>query len=184
MPDIERLVLWAKILDNPGYKCIGQVETNFITDARLTQSAPQNRIQGNLKEFSEHKVLLAFALLGLMYGGTHATSWNGHFPTDVERNVTACVVMGGGIVVYVLDHALRRWTLTSLWPLGKGSHEKTRTKSQKGLAICLVIVIKLVVGAISVSRMFLILEAFISCRSVPSEAYSTVDWAAFVPHII
>jgi hypothetical protein len=185
--DIERLVLWTKLLEHPGYECTDRGGTNFTPDARLTQSAPQNRIQGNLREFSEHRVLLAFALLGLLYGGTHATSWNSHFPTDVEQimwHVTACVVMGGGMVVYILDHVLRRWTSTFLWPLGKGSHDETRTRSQKWVAICLVMAIKVVVGAISVSRVFLILEAFISCRSVPSAAYSTVDWAVFVPHII
>jgi hypothetical protein len=182
--DIERLKLWAKLFEHSDFE-FGD-RNHFATDARLTRSAPQNRIQGNLSEFSEQKVLSAFALFGFIYGGMHATSWNSYFPTVVEKmmwRVGATVVMGGGLVVYVLAHLMRRWTLTFLWPLGTGSHAQNRTKSQARIANCVLAVIQIVVAGLSLSRGFLIVEAFISCRSLPLEAYSTVEWATFLPHI-
>jgi TRAP-type C4-dicarboxylate transport system permease small subunit len=33
------------------------------------------------------------------------------------------------------------------------------------------------------SRLFLVVEAFISMRSLPIGAYSTVSWVGFLPHI-
>lgn len=115
--DIERLKLWTELLEHPDYQRDDRSCEHLATEARLSWSAPQNRIQGNLSEFSDNKVLLAFSLFGLIYGGTHATSWNSHFPTVVEEimwRIGASIVMAGGLVVYVLAHLLRGWTLTFL----------------------------------------------------------------------
>src|SRR5579862_5739782 len=65
----------------------------------LTEEASDLQIRGNLVTVSKLKSLFIFALLGLLYGGVHASSWNGHFPTDMERyfwRVSVCIVGGGG----------------------------------------------------------------------------------------
>ena len=45
--------------------------------ALLTEEASNLRILGSLVSISELKSCFIFALLGLLYGGLHASSWNG-----------------------------------------------------------------------------------------------------------
>lgn len=185
--DIERLKLWNGIINHPEFNTMDRKDTSmFCRDARLTQKASHSRIQGNLQEFSESKTLLIFATLGTIYGAVHATSWTGHFPTTLEKflwQVAVCVVMGGGLCIYLLDCILRYFTRTLLWPLGKGSHLAGRTTRQRTLAFVLVLIIKIIVVAFSAARGFLVVEAFISLRSPPVGTYETVDWAKWIPHI-
>jgi hypothetical protein len=122
----------------------------------------------------------------MFYGGIHATSWNDHFPSNVEQTMWrlgACGVMGGGIAVCILACLLRHGTRTVIWPLGQGGHYEGRTKCQERIAIILLVMIKVLTAGFSGSRGFLVLEAFMSLRSLPLGAYSTVDWASFLPHV-
>lgn len=184
--DIDRLEVWNKLLHNPLYHNRNDTGVNgFSRDARLTQRASQGRIQGNLQEFSESKTLLIFATLGALYGGVHATSWAGHFPTGLERflwQIAVSVVMVGGLCIYFLDCALRHWTRTFLWPLGKGSHSLSRTTVQKILSMVTMFIIKGIVVAFSLARAFLVVEAFISLRDPPVGTYRTADWSNWLPH--
>jgi len=185
--DIKRMKLWAPILENPELQSGFGEKGQLSSDARLTVRAAQNRIQGNLQDFSEYKVLLSFAAFSLFYGGIHATSWENYFPSEIERTmwqIAVCIVIGGGIVTCVLGCIQRRWTLTSLWPLGKGSHLEGRTKIQAFIGYCLGLNIKCLVLVSISARLFLVVEAFISIRRLPIAAYDTVNWARFLPHII
>jgi hypothetical protein len=184
--DIQRLELWNRILRSPEYNIMFDRDSpSFSRDAHLTHEASQSRIQGNLQEFSESKTLLTFATLGAAYGAVHATSWNGHFPSGLERllwQIAVSAVMGGGACIYFLDCLLRHCTLTFLWPLGKGSYLTGRLISQKFFAFVLLSLIKLIVIVFSASRAFLVVEAFISLRRPPEGTYDTVDWANWLPH--
>jgi len=42
---------------------------------------------------------------------------------------------------------------------------------------------KFVFAIVVAPRLYLVLEAFISVRSLPVGAYQTVDWVGFLPHI-
>lgn len=153
----------------------------YSSDARLCRNAAQGKIQGNLQIFSEIRTLLALAILGVLYGSIHASSWNGHFPTRIEQiawQTSTCVVMGGGIIVCILDHFLRHLTKTSLWPLGKGSYSKERTVQQKVLAWAFLSIINSVATCCTIARCYLVFESLASFRSLPVKAYSTVPWAS------
>src|SRR5579859_1486510 len=70
-------------------------------DSFLSEEASNLQIHGNLssrvipQDESGGMTLVTFALVGLLYGGIHACSWNGHFPTDVEQyfwRIAVCIV--------------------------------------------------------------------------------------------
>lgn len=142
------------------------------------------KIPGNLMEVSRMKTLLLFAVLGLFYGGVHATSWNGHFPSLVERalwRVSVCVVAGGGFVVSGLFLLFDRFDDWLILRQEKGFKLKTIFRS----CICTVLGAAgwvLILG-LSISRIYIVVEAFISIRSLPLGSYSTVRWVNFLPHI-
>jgi hypothetical protein len=121
---------------------------------------------GDLKETGKLGVIIL--LLCLLYGGVHATSWNGHFPTYVERTlwrVSSCLVAGAGLLALLMWLLVEtgewldvlNWVVVPLWVL-----------------ICLVY---------TSARLFLVTEAFISIRSLPVGAYDTVSWVNFLPHV-
>ena len=125
-------------------------------------------------------ILLAI-LLGLMtaYGGIHLSIWGYEFPTEKERwlwrvaslNVTAfgwffviCWLLShsfdsieNGMVCDILPEA------TFLWPLF--------------IMLCLAILF------CAASRVFIVVESFISLRTVPIGVYAAIPWAQYIPHI-
>lgn len=184
--DIERLVLYTKLLNHSGPHNSGYELKPFASDARLCRKAAQGRIQGNLQTFSENKTLRAISLLGLVYGAIHATSWDGNFPTYIERTLwraASCVVIGGGLFICFLDYLLRHYTRTNLWPLGKGCPLPGRTSRQRTVARFLLAAINVVAAACTLSRSFFVAEAFISIRRLPLGSYDTVDWINLLPHV-
>jgi len=183
--DIKRLVLYKKLMRDSSYRPFLDHLKIFVRDARLCHIAAQGKIQGNLQLFSEYRTLWAISLLSLVYGAIHATSWNGYFPSEIEKRawrIASCVVMGGGIIICLLDYPLRHCTGTFLWPLGKGHHIASRTKVQKFFARILLMMIGLIAVGCTLSRSFFVLEAIMSIRDLPSGAYQTVNWTNLLPH--
>lgn len=96
--------------------------------------------------------------LGLIYGGLHAVAWDAHFPSYVERilwRVAVVVIIASTPFYFVaFSETLDAWLLAIGWGL-----------------LCFL------------PRLYLVVEAFISVRSLPVGAYETVDWVEFLPHI-
>ncbi|KAI5820310.1 hypothetical protein BZA77DRAFT_372432, partial [Pyronema omphalodes] len=129
-------------------------------------------------------------ILSLIYAGCHATAWNSHFPSFTERYLwrIACIfIAAGGPILLVLiavyhvvdsfvsfleDHVFhcriyeiipdlpRVSVLIAFWVLPRG---------------CILLYTS--------SRIFIIVEAFISMRSLPAGAYDSVDWIEIIPHV-
>ena len=182
-------------------------------ERRLTVEAENMRIPGNLKSLSKTKSLMMLAALNLLYGGLHATSWNSHFPTHIEQMmwcVAVCVVAGGGFVALGWN-CLRIRIQRKLLGMEKGSKPLKITR-HRGRLCCFVCnhwhfyfnkinpdpltakkfgifrhswerVFEIIVFLSIVARMYLIVEAFISVRSLAAGAYSSVTWTNVLPHI-
>jgi hypothetical protein len=228
--DVERLHLLARLWNPP--ENFGRI---IFPDAsgspRWTKRHKYNserasnlEINGNLGDeeqgyvsgswfysFSESMPMLA--LLSFLYGGIHLTSWNGHFPSNVEEmmwRISGSIVVSGGIVVYVLTR-ISEWSWHSLRP---GSQPSKRTSAAEFTRTARRFMRKVVRPEIAVwrhwsfydvlssplftisglllrgwsllyviARVFLITEAFISLRNLPLGAYSTVNWVDTLPHI-
>jgi hypothetical protein len=102
-------------------------------------------------------VALSVFSLAVLYGGLHAVAWDAHFPSYPEQIIwrvsVILVVLLTPLVLYGMDFGYSK-NLRIRW-----------------FAIAIVL------------RLYLVLEAFISVRSVPVGAYQTVNWVGFLPHI-
>ena len=129
--------------------------------------ASNHEIEGNLQNVSEFKFLAILTALGILYAGVHASSWNGHFPTNVEAilwRVAVFYIGASGFIAIVLKLIL-------------DNANKIYIRR-----ICMVIFAVFLLGILVSCRCYLIVEAFVSIRSLPLGSYSTVTWVNFLPH--
>jgi hypothetical protein len=158
------------------------------TRTYLAKVASNIETYGDLKGREMPELILLLGLC-LLYGGIHATSWNGHFPTDIERSmwrVSSCLVAGTGVAFWL------PWALLSVqegvgailagWLMERGWGKVDDTFIYfLSLFVNAVAILMLLVY--SFARLFLVTEAFISIRSLPVGAYDTVSWVNVLPHV-
>ena len=129
--------------------------------------------------------LIAALVICMFYGAAHCTAWNFIFPSRIERFVwrIACVDTVAGVIsllalfsifVYLHEHEPR-------------SLIKAYFAPEHGVMSWLYRVV-ITVGILNVplfalSRMYIVVETFISLRHVQKGVYKTVDWAEYIPHI-
>lgn len=129
----------------------------------------------------ENKLFLTIlVVLSLVYGGIHVLAWNFGFASEPEHLLWkfACIdimatvpiallcMLGVGFVV-----ELNIFT-SNLWGDGDTRYE---------------VVVRALFCALAVfyvpSRIYIVVEAFISLRHVPIGAYAAVPWVQAIPHI-
>jgi hypothetical protein len=141
---------------------------------------------------------LAIAISTALYGGLHAAAWHSFFPTQVEKwfwRVSSIVIAASGLffaygmVSYRLylnitpqnyQPSVKRVARALEWVmklLGLDGSDFGPGTSFGGivylsLSACCVI-----------SRLYLVVESFISLRKVPVEVYQTPDWTQWIPHL-
>ncbi|KAJ6444472.1 family c-likeg-protein-coupled receptor protein [Purpureocillium lavendulum] len=119
-------------------------------------------------------------LANLCYGGFHAAAWNDHFPSVPEkwlwRASSSYIGFCGGFWV-ILNSAVARWpALNAFWEKWMDG-EKSLAQS-----IGLGAVVFTCGFSLMLARMYVVVEAFISIRELPVEAYNTPEWADLFPH--
>jgi hypothetical protein len=166
LTDIERLDFMSSLEKHP---LLGAYVRNVSLweslGTCLADSAPNMLIPGGL-ESSLNWGFCGLAVLGALYAGAHAFAWNSHFPTPIERSlwrVSVCIIAGGGIGV---------------WLVVIVSQLETNPAFFTCYLLLWVVPILYVLA-----RAFIIIEAFISVRSLPAGAYDTISWANFMPHV-
>jgi len=133
---------------------------HFINEnSRFLESASENSTQYWHDDFDDAQLKKVTLMgLGLIYGGLHAVAWDAHFPSYVEQilwRVAVVVIIASTPFYFVaFSETLKGWLLAIGWGL-----------------LCFL------------PRLYLVVEAFISVRSLPVGAYETVDWVEFLPHI-
>lgn len=120
-------------------------------------------------------------LLPPIYGACHATAWNSHFPTPIEQWMwRICSIIVGGVPLLVgscgiLQDAYDFWV-----------DLKRMLKFLKLYSVFVVVGVivsllaALVLGA---ARLFLLVEAFLSLRSLPVGSYESTPWEEYLPHV-
>ena len=134
---------------------------------------------------------LVLAFVSAAYGGLHASAWNNFFPTWHEClmwRISALAVVAAGI------------TAASILLLRKPIDSVLHSVLSPVLSPVLDAVVatwvgdKLMIGAIITApcmvllfycgcRMFLVVEAFISIRELPIDAYKTPAWTQLLLHL-
>jgi predicted double-glycine peptidase len=152
-------------------------------------------------------------ILSLIYAGCHATAWNSHFPSFTERYLWrgACIVIAAGGPTFLVsnaihhivkaygdalnDYFLRELRKSHPFPCGLPRYifyrlleymytavdvfyrflEYVHTEVDVFMYACMLLY--------TLARIFIIVEAFISIRSLPAGAYDSVDWIEMLPHV-
>ena len=137
---------------------------DFISKG-LVPEMPNNLEKEFLGDSGLNDGMTVFLLIALsaVYGGIHAAAWDSHFPSLQEQiiwRVAACSVIGSGVFVW---STLVFWDSMATWAA--------------------VVIFFTATIVFAFGRLYLLVEAFISVRSLPVGAYNTTDWVNFLPHI-
>ncbi|KAF8250000.1 hypothetical protein K440DRAFT_620449 [Wilcoxina mikolae CBS 423.85] len=111
-------------------------------------------------------LMIFSAVVGAFYGTIHSTKWNSvWFPTVAEHRLwhISCV-LGSAAVVPITILLLNPFAPKHLRPLGKAVG-----------VVCWVFFVA--------ARVYIIVESFLSLRSLPLDAFEAVRWANAIPHI-
>ena len=129
--------------------------------------------------------LIAALTVCMFYGAAHTTAWKFAFPTNVERLLwrVACVDTIGGVI-----------SLLAIFSIVVFLHEhdskmllRAFFAREKGIMPLLYRML-IIVGVVNVpffmlSRLYIIVETFISLRHVQWGVYATVNWTDYIPHL-
>ncbi len=136
-------------------------------------------------------LLRFFIPLTAAYGGIHLSAWNFEFPSRIESIIwrTACFVIIGS------SFALLAWpswvNLDSYFYHRYRLLEPREWRTRRALKLMRAL-INIMVGygsagllllCYAASRLYLVLESFISLRHVPIGVYAAVPWVENIPHV-
>jgi hypothetical protein len=131
---------------------------------------------------------LAIAISTALYGGLHAAAWHSFFPTEVEKwfwRVSSIVIAASGLIFAYGMVSFRLWRILKFhgsleWVAGLLSIGDLDLEPWTLFGW----IVYLFLGACCViSRLYLVVETFISLRKVPVEVYQTPDWTQWMPHL-
>ncbi len=131
----------------------------------------------------------AFTMASGCYGGLHLAAWFSSFPTPIEtllwRLSSGCVTSAGLFlsiqdqISFLLEYSMlagEHWAKKSMF-----------LRPFLWLSLILtcfyIFIVACLYGAYICSRAFLIIEAFISLRTLPVTAYDTAAWTQWIPHL-
>lgn len=105
-----------------------------------------------------------------MFGAFHCFAWDFSFPSHIEkimwRAASFAVVAACSLTFVGAYFWFRRRS--------SGNSKNIETLMQRLFPVCL---------TYTIARIFLLVLAIISLRSLPSSAFETVNWVEFIPHI-
>lgn len=118
--------------------------------------------------------------LNFLYGALHATAWTSHFPSDAEmwlwRVSALYIAFCGGLWIILNYVALLYPPLNAFWERWMDGVSSPVYLAVIGTAV-------FVCGlSFCLTRGFLLVEAFISIRSLEPGVYETPDWTQIFPH--
>ncbi|KAI9669492.1 MAG: hypothetical protein M1829_005081 [Trizodia sp. TS-e1964] len=152
-----------------------------LAEELVRKSASNWPSEDLLRGTGGHIMGIALWLASMAYGGVHIAAWDNHFPSAVEallwRLSSVYIAFSGflWLLINLIAHFLR--PIDAYW--------------DRVLALRVHWVSYIVLGSLcsacglayALARIFLVVEAFISIRVLPVEAYLTPDWTQVVPHM-
>ncbi|KAI9796676.1 MAG: hypothetical protein M1833_006016 [Piccolia ochrophora] len=119
-------------------------------------------------------------LANLAYAGVHAAAWNDHFPSSAEkwlwRSSAVYVGFAAGLWIILNGVAQAYKPLNTYWEGWMNGNGRWWDNILIGSAVTICTV------AFVVARGYIVVEAFVSIRELPAEAYKTPDWTQVFPH--
>jgi hypothetical protein len=104
---------------------------------------------------------------GAAFSALHIAAWNWNFPTTIERSLWRISSLGATVACILVG---------SLLPfMGTGSKWWQR--------MMVIFFIMPLWGLYMIARGILLIQGFISLRSMPIEVYQDVTWTSYIPHV-
>ncbi|KAG8533767.1 uncharacterized protein KY384_001508 [Bacidia gigantensis] len=140
--------------------------------------------------------VLLFIIM-LAYCCLHFIAWNFSFPTKTERTLwrAGCIAIVASTFVFLAceayqdGHRLGRWDrwYIKLFPNKQGSIKRMNTMEQRMrerefIPMWEFISMSPVTFVYAVARAYIVVEVFVSLRSLPVRAFNSVEWSEFIPH--
>ena len=122
--------------------------------------------QGNLSAFGA-------AVVAMIFGAIHCIAWSFTFPTLAERllwRVSSIAIIGVPFYYVVF-----------FWLLGLVNDSNIAVPTT--MAVIPYTILVLALPLYVVARLVLLVQAFMTLRSLPSEAFQLVHWTTFIPHL-
>lgn len=161
---------------------------NHYLPGRKRFVGPADRIRNDVfaMKYSKLDQLVVFCVW-VGYAGTHYAAWKFSFPSRVELLLwrVSCIVMSASMAVFWITSNRKFYLLVPLlmpWLKNKERFRKAAYEQKRvsGVQIFSGVFTTL---AYVVARLSLIALAFSSLRSLPSGAFSTINWITFWPHL-
>ncbi|KAL8888800.1 MAG: hypothetical protein Q9215_003827 [Flavoplaca cf. flavocitrina] len=134
-------------------------------------------------------------LFTMAFCGLHFVAWDFSFPSRLERDlwraasiaISACAFIFWVCETYQDGHRLGRWErwYAKLFHGDRNGRINTMEKIRRNrrfIPVWEVILMTPVTVVYTVARTYIVVEVFLSQRSLPVGAFDTVQWSEFVPH--
>ena len=144
---------------------------------------------------SSHTYLLFVVILA--YCCIHFIAWKFSFPTQVERTLwrVGCFTIAATTFIFLVcetyqdGHRLGRWQrwYKKLFPsnpvhLARVDTMEKKRREMEFVPFWEVVIMSPVTFVYTLARTYIVVEVFVSLRSLPSGAFDSVQWSSFIPH--
>ena len=142
---------------------------------------------------------LGVAIISLLFGLIHCLGWSLVFPSSAERLIwrVSAVIIAALPVLILLSYSVILFSrfIFEKWVRIKGCPSDWSLIRKKQILFSHFFkpmniirnatwwIFVLLIPIYLLARMALLVEAFLSLRSLPSGAYSVVNWTDYLPHI-
>ncbi|KAF8249274.1 hypothetical protein K440DRAFT_544157, partial [Wilcoxina mikolae CBS 423.85] len=180
-------LLMAGVYDYPYAGNLTRIPQKLKSNERYGDGAPHLTIGSSdllRNTFNFSGFLLSATVLPILYGMIHAVAWNSQFPTPVERllwRISAVLVGATPLVcVFCLVPGI---SLAG----GDGDMDPDPPADLPRFFMTILTIMGLIVALAGAflypfARLYLIIESFLSLRSLPKGSFQTVAWTNYWPH--
>lgn len=154
--------------------------SNILSD-RITNWPPDftiSALEDSLREKTSRQLLAAFTLADVSYGALHLLAWNFHFTSHAEHllwQISGVTIATSGPALVVMK------LLVSLL------NRIPDRVDHNPLGVVLLFMYIFLLGAYGLlylfSRVYLIVESFISFTYLPDAAFQQPQWTYYFPHV-
>ena len=170
------LIEGSVFLDHDNGKCVHFKRRELV--AAEIPNSPQNDILG---VDNSQLVTLVMSFADGFWGAFHAAAWYNAFPTDIEAwlwRASSCYICGCALLSTGLYYTALKTGLEDKMDKAISSMRRLAWWQRLPIYIPLWILGCVFLGA----RGYLVVEAFVSVRALPPQAYVTPSWIQLFPH--
>lgn len=125
-------------------------------------------------------------IIAIGYFALHFAGWNFVLPTTVEQKLWRGAMIyfigiyGGYLIVFAVFTSLSKWISKKCGQREVSTFIDLASLIPRWIQLLILLPIY---GSYGIVRLYIVVEGFISLRCLPVDAYATVNWSNFLPHI-